>query len=111
MGVTPRLKAGFDSPLDLIAKRLRDDGDNVTQEALPARWVDLILYLDEQERKTCARSQQAAPERSLVEAQRAVAHQENVLQELMRTDEPTEDATALLEALRRKVAGEVAKRH
>ena len=111
MGVMPRLKAGFDSSLDLIAKRLRDDGGNVAQEALPARWVDLILYLDEKEHKTSARSQQAALERSLVQAQRAVARQENVLQELMRTDEPTEEATALLEALRRKVAGAVAKRH
>ena len=55
MGVMPYVKAGLDSSLDLIAKRLRE-GDNVTQEALPARWVDLILYLDEQERKTFGRS-------------------------------------------------------
>ena len=109
MGGMPRLKAGFDSSLDLIVKRLRDDGDNVTREALPARWVDLILYLDEQERKICAPSQHAVPE--LEEAERAVARQEYVLQELLRTDEPTEEAAALLEDLRRKVAGAVAKRH
>jgi hypothetical protein len=112
MGVMPRVKAGFDSSLDLIAKRLRDDGDNVTREALPTRWVDLILYLDEQERKTCARSQHAAPrEQSLGETERAVTRQEKVLQELMRTEEPTEEATALLEHLRQKVARALAERH
>jgi hypothetical protein len=78
---------------------------------LPARWVDLILHLDEQERKTCAHSQHAAPEQSLVAAERAVARQENVLQELMRTDEPTEEAAALLKALRQKVAPALGQRH
>ena len=109
--VMPHIKAGFDSSLDLIAKRLRDDGANVTREALPARWVDLILYLDEQERKTRARLQPAAPEQSLVEAERAVIRQEKVLQELMRTEAPTEEATALLEHLRQKVARALAERH
>jgi hypothetical protein len=42
MGVMPRLKARFDSSLDLIARRLRDDGRDVAREALPRRWVDLI---------------------------------------------------------------------
>jgi len=34
-----------DSSLGLIIKRLRDDSVNVTREALPTRWVDLIHYL------------------------------------------------------------------
>jgi hypothetical protein len=34
----------------LIAKRLRGESDEATREALPVRWVELIKYLDEQER-------------------------------------------------------------
>ena len=61
MGLMPRLKAGFDSSLDLIATRLRDDGQNVTREPLPRRWVDLIHYLDEAERKTEHRQAETEP--------------------------------------------------
>jgi hypothetical protein len=35
----------------LIAKRLRKEGEEVTNAELPRRWVDLIHYLDEQERR------------------------------------------------------------
>jgi len=49
------VKAGCDSSLDLIAKRLRDDGENVTREALPTRWVDLIFIWTNRSSKTCAR--------------------------------------------------------
>lgn len=106
MGVVPH----FDRSLDLIAKRLRSEGDDVTREALPTRWVDLILYLDEQERSTRARSQPAAGD-EIVEAELEVRNQEKVLRELMRTQEPTEEATALLADLRQKVARAVAGRH
>jgi hypothetical protein len=61
MGVMPRLKARFDSSLDLIAKRLRDDGRDVAREALPRRWVDLIHYLDEEERKGGCRQPETEP--------------------------------------------------
>jgi hypothetical protein len=72
----------------------------------------LIHFLDEQERKTSLRSQAAAGERpSLAEAQLAVSSQEKVLHELMRTDEPTEEATARLDDFRRKVARAVAERN
>ena len=36
--------------INLIGKRLRKEGEEVTQADLPRRWVDLIHYLDEQER-------------------------------------------------------------
>jgi hypothetical protein len=62
MGVMPRVKAGFDSSLDLIAKRLRDDGENVTCEPLPRHWVDLIHYLDEEEGKGERRQAETEPE-------------------------------------------------
>ena len=61
MGLMPRLKAGVESSLDLIAKRLRDDGVNVTREALPRRWVDLIHYLDEEEGKRERRQAETEP--------------------------------------------------
>jgi hypothetical protein len=44
-------KVVFASALQLIGKRLRDDGESVTHEELPERWVDLILYLEEEERR------------------------------------------------------------
>ena len=34
-----------------IGKRLRHQSNDITQEPLPRRWVDLIRYLNEQERK------------------------------------------------------------
>ena len=110
MGVLRRSEAGYDQTFSLIAKRLREDGEQVTQEPMPTRWVDLILYLDEQERKTRERAQRPAYDPRVLEAEREVADQEKALQELMRTDEPTEEATALLEDLRRKVAKAVAER-
>jgi hypothetical protein len=55
--------------------------------------------------------QEAFRQVELAEAELAVANQENVLRELMRTEEPTEEATALQEELRRKVARAVAERN
>ena len=43
--------------LKAIGKNLRGDDKNIAGEALPRRWVDLIHYLDEQERKRAKRSQ------------------------------------------------------
>ena len=52
MGVTCRSDVDCHETLDLIGKRLRQDSESVTREALPTRWVDLILYLAEQERES-----------------------------------------------------------
>jgi hypothetical protein len=101
-----RAQKGVDSSLELIVKRLRDEGEHVVREAVPHRWVDLIHYLNEQERKDYDRS--AADE--VAEAELADATQEKALQELIRTDEPTEEASKLLETLRRNVARAIAKR-
>jgi hypothetical protein len=95
----------FDRSLEHIAQRLRDDHENVIREALPKRWVDLIHCLNELERKNCDSS--LAGE---AEAEFAVANQEKVLEELIRTDEPTEESSTLLETLRRKVARAIDKR-
>ena len=106
------MQQGHESILRRIGKLLHDQDDDITNEALPKRWVDLIHFLDEQEHKTSSRSQVAADEQlSLAEAQLAVGNQEKVLRELMRTEEPTEEATALLEELREKVARAVARRN
>ena len=51
MGVIRRSKTGYDSSLGMIAEGLRADGKDIAREPLPERWVDLINYLDEQERK------------------------------------------------------------
>jgi hypothetical protein len=52
MGVMWRPKVGYNNgPLGLVAKRLREEGQTIKQEALPERWVDLILFLDERERQ------------------------------------------------------------
>jgi hypothetical protein len=91
-------------------QRASEDSEQVTHEALPTRWVDLLLHLDEQERSTCAGSQPATGE-EIVEAELAARDQEKVLRELIRTEEPTGEATALLEDLRQKVARAVAGRH
>ena len=106
------MQQGHHSILGRLGKLLHDQDDHITHEPLPKRWVDLIHFLDEQERKTSSRSQAAAGEQfPLAEAQRAVANQEKVLRELMRTEEPTAEATALLEELRQKVARAVAERN
>jgi hypothetical protein len=47
--------------LALIIKKLRDDSADITREPLPARWVELIRSLDEQER-TREQGRQAEPE-------------------------------------------------
>ena len=104
--------AGFDASLGFIAKRLRDNHQEVTREPLPKRWVELIQYLDEQERKSFERSRSSADKPlPLAEAELAVTNQETLLRELLRTEEPTEEATTVLEELRLKVARAVAKRN
>ena len=51
MGWTHRSEIVHDQTFGLIAIRFREDSAHITREPLPARWVDLILYLDEQEQK------------------------------------------------------------
>jgi len=98
--------------LAVITERLRKDGEDVADAPLPQRWVELIQRLDEHERRNSERSQSTGDAQAeLVQAELAVAKQENVLHELMRIEEPTEEATALLEDLRQKVARAVAGRH
>ena len=38
--------------LKVIGENLRGGGEDIVREALPRRWVDLIRYLDEQERRS-----------------------------------------------------------
>ena len=45
------MSARKDETLVEIGKRLRGQGEDITHEPLPRRWVDLIHHLDEQERK------------------------------------------------------------
>jgi hypothetical protein len=110
MGVMRHPEVAYEKTLGLIAKRLREDSQQITQDPLPTRWVDLVLHLDKGERRSCAGPQPAARE-EIVEAELAVTNQETLLRELIRTEEPTEEVTALLEDLRQKVARAVARRH
>ena len=50
MNVQPAPKTVLDSALGLIAKRLRGESEEAAHEPLPARWVELIKHLNEQER-------------------------------------------------------------
>ena len=61
MEVMRRTTVGIDSSLDLIAKRMRSDSEHLTHEALPARWVDLIHHLNEQEPKVRRRQAETEP--------------------------------------------------
>jgi len=103
-------KADFNVSLGLIAKRLRDDGEKIAHEAVPNRWADLIRCLDAQERRSLEHGHGSAEPISLAAAELAVHNQAKVLQELIRTDEPTQEAVVLLDELRRKVARAVAER-
>jgi hypothetical protein len=49
MGVMRHSEVAYEKTLGLLVKRLREDSEQVTQDPLPTRWVDLILHLDEQE--------------------------------------------------------------
>ena len=48
------MSATKDETFTGIGKRLRGQDEDITHEPLPRRWVDLIRYLDEQERKRLA---------------------------------------------------------
>jgi hypothetical protein len=106
---TRRSEVGYDQTLGLIVERFREDSEQVTREPLPTRWVELILHLDERERNRRARPQSSGGP-GVLEAEIVVNKQEEVLRELLRTEEPTEEARALLEDLRRTVARAVAER-
>ena len=53
-----RSKAGHVHALGLVTKGIREDGENVTREPLPERWIDLIHHLNELERLSTAGPQQ-----------------------------------------------------
>jgi hypothetical protein len=48
---------GQDSILARLGKALHVGTDDIAHEPLPRRWVELIHYLDEQERKHSKRAQ------------------------------------------------------
>lgn len=56
MGAMRQTKTGLGGMLELV-KRLRAEGDGVAQEPLPDRWIDLVRYLDEKERRADERYQ------------------------------------------------------
>ena len=53
---------GQDSILQRIGKVLRAQNDDITDEPVPTRWVDLIHHLNERERIP-AECQQGTPKR------------------------------------------------
>jgi hypothetical protein len=92
MGVLRASKAAPDSALRLIARRLREESEDITQEPLPARLRDLVRELDR-----CAEKEKASLSME-------------VLEELLSTREPTAKTRALLEAFRRYLNEEERKR-
>src|SRR4051794_11426389 len=52
----------YDKSLGVVVKMLREEGESVTSAPLPKRWVELILHLDEQERKNSERSKSTRDE-------------------------------------------------
>ena len=51
-----------DTILQRIGKAFHVHIDGITLEPLPRRWVDLILYLDEQERGRSPRQPETEPQ-------------------------------------------------
>ena len=49
--------------LQRLGKTLHVQLDYITHDPLPRRWVELIHYLNEQERKRSERQPEAAPQR------------------------------------------------
>jgi hypothetical protein len=92
MGVLRTSKAGPDSALRLIAKRLREESEDIIQQPLSARLRDLARELDRS-----------------AEKEKASLNME-VLEELLSTREPTAKTRALLEAFRRHLNEEERKR-
>jgi hypothetical protein len=48
--------------LGRLGRALHVQMDDFTHEPLPRRWVDLILYLEEQEKKRSVREPEAEPQ-------------------------------------------------
>jgi hypothetical protein len=92
MGVLRASKADPYSTFRLIAKRLREESEDITQEPLSARLRDLVRELDR-----CAEKEKASLKMA-------------VLEELLSTREPTAKTRALLEAFRRHLNEEEPKR-
>ena len=57
MGVPQTGSPSPETVLGRIAKVLRAQSEHVTHEELPKRWIDLLLHLDEQERRQVRASQ------------------------------------------------------
>ena len=56
------MQQDHDSILRRLGKLLHDQDDDITHEPLPKRWVDLIHFLDEEERKrTDVRQEEKRP--------------------------------------------------
>jgi hypothetical protein len=51
------MAVSYEKSVGMIGKRLRTQSEDITHAPLPRRWLDLILCLDEQERKRLERSQ------------------------------------------------------
>jgi hypothetical protein len=49
--------------LQRLGKALHVHWDDIAREPMPRRWVDLILFLEEKERKRSERRPEAAPQR------------------------------------------------
>ena len=49
--------------IERLGKSLHGQLDDITHEPLPDRWVELILHLEEQERKRSASEPEAEPQR------------------------------------------------
>ena len=49
--------------LGRLGKALHTHWDEIAHEPLPRRWVDLILFLEEQDRKRSASQPEAEPQR------------------------------------------------
>ena len=54
-----------------MGKNLRNRDEDITHQPLPRRWVDLIHYLDEQERLSSERSKPRAEPAAAVVSQSA----------------------------------------
>jgi hypothetical protein len=111
------MRQGQDSILGRIGKAVHVQIDDIRHEPLPRRWIELIHYLDEQERNCSARQAKSPMEHRPTEqtdegpkAELAVIRQEKLVSELLSTGQPTEEARALLEDLRRRVARALTER-
>ena len=48
--------------IKLIGQRFRGESDALTRDKLPRRWIDLVRFLDEEERKRVAEGSKDRPD-------------------------------------------------